>query len=135
QQFDYAITCTSDEYLLNVKSVSFIPAFIARTQGEIISALAETLCPGYFDTTSFVSKGDLVPFFQYDPRESFSQIVKKFADGARFCFKARDKILYYQPFGDGPLGIVYDESKPQSTFHPKGLNTTIFDTPIVNDVT
>ena len=67
QLFRYDITCTSDEYLLNIKAVPFIPAFVNRYQGDILATIANILCPGFFDTTSQMAKGDLVPYMSVSP--------------------------------------------------------------------
>lgn len=134
QLFRYNITCTSDEYILNVKAVPFIPAFVNRSEGEILSSIANVLCPGMFDT-SMVASGSIVPFFDYSPKQSFSEIAKQFGDGSRYRYKARDKMLWYQPFGDLPLGIDYDERKRDSRFAPQALDTSVLKVPIVNDVT
>jgi hypothetical protein len=137
QLFQYQFNCTSDEYLLNIKSVPFIPAFVNRTQGDILATLANILCPGFFDTTSQMQAGDLVPFFDYAPNKSWSEVAKEFADAGRFRYKVRDRVIYYQPYGDQQLGIEYDESKTPSSkyFTPKDLETTVLAVPIVNDVT
>lgn len=135
QRFVYDVKCVSDEYLLNVKAVPFIPAYINRTQGQILTDLAEILCPGFFDT-SLIASGDLVPEFEYTPKQSWSEVAKKFADGSRYRYKVRDKQITFQPFGDYPLGIQYnEETQPQSQIFPKQLDTPPLAVPIVNDVT
>ena len=208
QLLQYNFTCTSDEYLLNCKAVPFVPAFVNRSQGQILSDLANILCgaqvlqgqvntagnvvtlipgsgdaftqamagglvqingreyaiatvasnglslnlttsagsqttvgyiyttvPAFFDTTTYCASGDIVPFFQYNPQQSWSELAKQFADGSRYYYKMRDKTLYYQPYGDLPLGIQYDETQSQATFNTKPLQTTVLSVPIVNDVT
>lgn len=134
QLFTYQLTCSSDEYLINTKSVPFIPAFINRTQGDILSKLASLLCPGFYDT-SLIADGDLVPFFEYTPGQSWSEVAKQFGDGSRHRYSAIDRKLIYQPYGDGPLGIVYDERLGSSNVAPKELDTGVLDVPVVNDVT
>lgn len=134
QMLEYDYIASSDEYLLNIKSVPFIPAFVNQTQGAILKQLAEILCPGYFDT-SMVEDGDLVAYYTYDPSQSWSQIAKEFGDASRYRYHARDKQLVYAPYGDYLLGISYDELKGQGTFSPDKLNTTVLAVPVVNDVT
>lgn len=134
QQLQYDITCTSDEHLLNIKAIPFIPAFVNRAEGDILKSLANILCSGYYDT-SMVSSGDLVPYFSYTPSQSWSEVAKHFGDGSRRRYKAKNKKLWYVPYGDLPLGIEYDETKGQGTFAPKELDTTILAVPTVNDVT
>lgn len=134
QVLSYGIVVASDEYLLNIKAIPFIPAYINRYQGEILSDLAEQLCPGFFDTSQ-IMQGDLVPFFSYTPSQAWSDIAKTFADGSRYRYKVRDKQIFYTPYGDQPLGIKYDERLGQGTFDPFKLQTTVLAVPVVNDVT
>lgn len=134
QLFQYSVIATSDEHLLNIKAVPFIPAFVNRSQGQILSDLADILCPNFFDT-SMVGSGDIIPFYQYETGQSWSEIGKKFADASRYRLKVRDKQIFYTPYGDQPLGIRYDERLGQGTFAPKDLNTDVLSVPVVNDVT
>ncbi len=132
----YSFQCTSDDYLLSTKAIPFIPSYVNRTQGQILSDLAEVLCPGFFDT-SLVQDGDIIPFFAYDPTKSWSQVAKTFGDSSRYRWKVRDKRIYYVPYGDDGLGISYDDTKSKSEgkFDPRGLQTTIMPTQITNDIT
>lgn len=134
QLYEYSVSCSSDEYLLNMKSVPFIPAFVNRTQGQILSDLAEVLCPGFFDTT-MVASGDIVPYFEYSPQQSWTEVAKLFADGSRYRYKVRDRQIWYQPIGDLPLGIKYDETAGQGSFAPSDLSTAVLTVPLVNDLT
>jgi hypothetical protein len=136
QLFQYKMICTSDEHLLNVKAVPFIPAFVNQTQGQVLAKLASTLCPGFFDT-SMVGSGDIEPYFKYDPTQSWSELAKTFGDGSRYRYKVRDKQILFQPYGDGQLGIEYDEDKHDSTFDPSsnGMQTQVLAVPTVNDIT
>lgn len=132
--FQFAVNCQSDDYLLSIKSVQYIPAFINQTQGAILTSIAETLCPGIFDTHSVMS-GDIVPYYAYDPTQTWSEIAKTFGDGIRYRYKVRDKKIWYVPYDDAPLGIEYDEEAGESTFDPYKMQTTVLQVPIVNDVT
>ena len=137
QQLSYSMTVTSDEYLLNIKAVQFIPAFVNQTQGQILTTLAEVLCPGFFDTTS-IQPGDVVPQFLYTPDQTWCQIAKTFGDGSRYRYKVRDRKIWYTPYGDMDLGIEYDEAKAVKNpgcVVPKALQTQVLSVPLVNDVT
>lgn len=134
QLFNYKFALTSDEYLLNIKAVNFIPAFVNRTQGQILQTIAEALCPGFFDYT-YIATGQLVPFLAYDPTKSWSEYAKEFCDASRFRYNVVDKAIHFQPYGDGKLGIQYDELGSQGTFDPYALQTSALTTPVVNDVT
>lgn len=133
QQVAYHVNITSDEWLLNCKALPYIPAFVGQTQGAILATLAQALLPGYFDVVTNVTAGDIVPYFQYTPDQTWSDIAKTFGDGSRYRYKVIDKKIYYQPFGDAPLGVVYDETQPQRNFFPLELTTNVVTVPPVND--
>ncbi len=132
QHMEFNLQATSDEWLLNVKSVPFIPAFVNRTMGQILSQLADTLAPGFFDT-SLVQDGDIVPYFQYDPLKKWSDLAKEFGDAARYRYKVINRQIQFAPYGDAPLGIVYDDTQPDSKFDPSALKTQVLTVPPVND--
>ncbi len=133
QRYTYDIQVSSDEWLLNVKTVPFMPPFVNLGQGQILARLAQILVPNFFDTTSFVASGDLVPYWPYDPTVNWSDLAKQFADGSRFHYKCIDKKLYFQPYGDQPLGVSYDETKGERTFYPTLLQTPVQSVPPCND--
>lgn len=134
QMYQYDLSCTSDEYLLNIKSVDFIPAFVNRTQGEILRTLAEILAPGFF-SYDYIDDGDLVPYLAYDPTKSWYEYAKEFGDASRFRYSCVDRQIHYKPYGDGELGIKYDENLGEGTFDPTSFSSKPLTTPIVNDVT
>lgn len=134
QIYSFAFAFTSDDYMLNIKSVPFIPAFINQSQGNILRSIAETLMPGYFNF-DYVASGDLVPYILYDPQTSWSELAKQFGDASRFRYSAINREIHFQPYGDNNLGIKYDEDNNQGSFDPKNLTTSAMTTPIVNDVT
>jgi hypothetical protein len=133
QVYTYNILISSDEWILNVNSVPYIPAFVNQTDTQILASIAQALMPNFFNTTAMAS-GTLVPYFQYDPSQTWSDIAKTFADANRFHYKAINKTILYQPFGDQPLGISYDDQK-QDEGHkaPLTLKTGLITIPPVND--
>lgn len=134
QRFRYDFTFTSDEYLLQLKSIAFIPAFVNQTQGQILTTIANTLCPGYFNT-KFVASGQLVPYLLYDPTTTWSEYAKQFGDASRYRYSCIGKEIHFQPIGDDDLGVEYDETKSQGSFDPTLLVTQAMTTPLVNDIT
>lgn len=136
QLFKYSLSCTSDDFLLSTKAIKYIPAFYNQSQGSILAGVAEVLAPGFFDTTTYVASGDLVPYQAYDPTQSWAQLAKALGDNSRHRFRVRDRQIQFQPFGDQPLGIVYDEeTQTDGQFDPRSLTTTVLNVPIVNDIT
>ena len=132
QRQRYKIQATSDEYLLNIKSLPFVPSFVNQTMGQILAALANTLAPGFFDTSK-VQGGDLIPFFQYDPTQKWSDLAKTFCDAARFYYQVVNKQIIFEQYTGTSLGITYDETKGQGTFDPFSLKTSLLTVPPVND--
>ena len=142
QQNNYTFKATSEEWLLNSQAVPYIPAFVNQTDSQILAAIANTLMPGYFDTTSCMASGTLVPYYQYDPTQTWSDIAKTFADANRYYYKVKNKKIYYQPFGTTPpamnttagLGISYDEStQKESQLYPTNFKSNVVTVPPVND--
>lgn len=134
QLFNQTYSFTSDEYLLNIKSVPFIPAYINMHAGTILQKLAEYLCPSMFDFTN-CQPGVLIPYQAYDPTSSWSQLAKTFGDASRYRYSCINHQIVFAPYGDGPLGFTYDEDGPESTFDPNALTTSALVVPVVNDVT
>ncbi len=134
EQYAYNINGTSDEWILNSRTVPFIPAFVNQTDSQILASLANVLAPGFFDTTSLMASGTIIPFFQYDPSQTWSDIAKTFADANRFHYKVTNQKILYQPFGDQPLGIAFDDQnmKKRDLF-PSELKTGVLTVPPVND--
>lgn len=137
QQLSYKINVTSDEWQLNSRVVPFIPAFVNQTMGQILAGIANALMPGFFDVTSHVGSGDIVPYYQYDPTQTFSDVAKSFGDSVRYRYKVINRTLYFLPFGDAYLGIKYDENIPHLGFSrqnfPLELQTGVLTVPPVND--
>lgn len=134
QMYQYTVKCTSDEWLLNVNTIPFLPAFINRTQGEILSQLADLMAPGFFDVTA-VASGDVIPYYQYSSEKTWSDVAKTFADSVRYRYKVIDRAITYQPFGDDLLGVTYDETGPERSFDPRNFQADVLTVPPVNDAT
>ena len=133
QQYSYDIKVSSDEWLLNCKTVPFIPAFVNKTDSQILSAIANVLAPGFFDT-SLMASGTLIPYYQYDSTQTWSDIAKAFADANRYHYKVLNRQIIYQPFGDQPLGIAFDDQRmPAKNLYPSELTTGVVSVPPVND--
>jgi hypothetical protein len=133
QQYSYNLNVTSDEWLLNCKAVSYIPAFVNQTDSQILAAIANVLAPGFFDT-SLMASGTLIPYYQYDNTQTWSDIAKSFGDANRYHYKVINRQIIYQPFGDQPLGIAYDDQNmPESDLYPEELTTGVVSVPPVND--
>jgi hypothetical protein len=135
QVYTYNILVTSDEWILNCNAVPYIPAFVNQTDTQILSSIAEALMPGFFTATNLtMASGNLVPYFQYDPAQTWSDIAKGFADANRYHYKVINKTITYQPFGDQPLGISFDDvNQKEGQLAPLDLHTGVLTVPPVND--
>ncbi len=133
----FKIAVTSDDWLLNQKSLRFVPAFVNQTVGKILRILATALVPSFFDLSN-IDDGDIIPIYKYDPKRQWTEIAKEFADQARFRYKAINKRIYYKPYGDSYIGISYDDSsqveRGHPLFDPSSLQTSIFGASFINDV-
>jgi hypothetical protein len=134
QLYNYNVHATSDEWLINCNTVSFIPAFVNQTDTQILQSIATALAPGIPWDFSGMATGTLVPYYQYDPAQTFSDIAKTFADQNRYYYKVINKKIIYQPFGDAPLGIAYDDQNmKERQLAPAQLRTNVVTVPPVND--
>lgn len=131
----YTCVATSDEYILNNRPAFYLPTFANQTQGDILGILAETLEPDFLDTSSAVASGDIVPYYQFNPSQGFSSVAQSWGNSSNYRYKCINKQLQFQPYGDAPLGISYDETGPEGSFDPTALTTSLVTTPMVNDVT
>ena len=133
QVYTYSINVTSDEWLLNVQPIPYIPAFVNQTDSQILAAIANVLSPGVFNTSAMAS-GNIVPYYQYDPAQTWSDVAKTFADANRYHYKVVNKVITYQPFGDKPLGISYDDTtQKENAISPLEMKTSVVTVPPVND--
>lgn len=138
QQLTFNVNVTSDEWLLNCQSIPYIPAFVGQTDSQILAAIADALMPGFFNT-SLMASGNLIPYYQYDPSQTWSDIAKTFADQNRYYYKVINKQIVYQPFGKtgtnvGGLGIAYDETtQVERQLFPLQMKTSVVNVPPVND--
>lgn len=135
QQFAYHMSVTSDEWQLNSRVIPYIPAFVNQTMGQILASLANAMMPDFFDVTSFVGSGDLVPYYQYSSDQTWSDVAKDFGDSVRYHYKVMNRVIYFLPFGDQASGISYDDTvaNPDKNTFALQLDTGVITVPPVND--
>lgn len=104
-RWSYQYQLSSDEYLLNLNPIGFVPPYLNTSQGAILIDLAERLCPGVFDTTN-IDAGQVVSAYVPDPTKVFSEIVAEFCDAAYFSFRAVDRTLYFNQVDDVVPGLI-----------------------------
>lgn len=127
-KWGYKYQATSDEFILNLNPLGFVPPYLNTTQGAILINLAERLCPGLFDTTN-VDAGETVARYVVDPTKTFSEIAYEFAESAYYSFRANDFKLYFNQVDDiTPALILNCNSTPANRVN---IQSSTNATPIV----
>lgn len=115
-EYRLRITATSDEGLLDRKTLPVRPPFVTRTAGEILRATTESLLPGTFDLTQ-VDDLDAVPSYETSFERPWSEHAAASALLARAAYRAHDGAIVFH--GVGATTHVLAETSP--TFDPDGL--------------
>lgn len=123
---------TSEEYLLNVKRMGLLPAFLNQSAGAILRFLAGHLLPGRYDTTA-IADGPLIPVFNVAPDALWSDVARQLAERTGYFYRVLDAAIVFQPIASEPAGVIIDEADRH--FRPESLELTPLGNPIQNDVT
>lgn len=127
--YRYALTATSDELLLDRKTLPRRAPFVQRTAGSALKQLAEDLAPGAFDTSAIA---DVVTLATYssDPQKRWSEHAAALALLGRAAYRAHDGALVFAPVGTQTHTLA--ETSPD--FSPDSLKLVPAER-LVNDVT
>jgi hypothetical protein len=133
-QLFYSFRCqaTSEEYLLNIKSIGIVAPFLNQAAGQILRLLTQKLQPGRFDTSAIID-GAVIPYYAPQPDTSWSEIARELAERSGFVYRVLDAKVYFEPVAAQPIGVTVDERDPR--FRPEALEVTPVGNPIQNDVT
>jgi hypothetical protein len=126
----YKFQASSDEVVLNQQSIGIVEPFINATQGAILAALANQLAPGLFDLSN-IQPGLTLARYLPDPTKKFSEIVKEFADAARYRFYAKNHALYFRSQSADSAPLTVDATS--KLFTPANLSIKSSDDPIINE--
>lgn len=127
--YRFNVVAWSDEVLLDEKRLPSRSPFVARSAGDALRALADSVLPGAFDTSA-VQDLDLVPDYLPDPQRSWSKHAAAIATRARASYRAMNGALQL-----APIGVTsYSLQEGDANFSPQGmrLNST---RGVVNDAT
>lgn len=127
--YRFNIVAFSDEVLLDDKRLPSRSPFVARSAGDALRALAESLLPGAFDTSA-VQDLDIVPDYVPDPQLRWSQHAASIATRARASYRAVNGALLLEPLAATTYAL--QESAPN--FSPQGLRLRSTHA-VINDVT
>lgn len=128
--YGYVYEASSDEYLLSLKPLGILTAFYNKTQGEILSALANILQPGRFDVSG-IGSGQTLARYVPDPTKKFQDVVKEFSDASNYAFSGHDHQLFFSPQGIDDSQLIIDASDPHYT--PSSLVLSPVKDSLVND--
>lgn len=129
--FGFKYEVSSDEYVLNLKPIGVLPAFLNKTQGYILKKLAAIMAPTVTFDVSGIADGLSIARYIPDQTARFSDIVKEFCDSGNMRFAAKNHILTFVQQDTTPATITIDGNDPHFT----SANLTIKRTneAIVND--
>jgi hypothetical protein len=140
--FAYKVSCTSEEYLPQIKSLPS-KIYVNKTRGFIIRDIVTEMFRNAdimpLDVSG-VRDGGVERLYQVDPNKKFADMCAEFAKADAFRYRCLDGKLFYEPEAEllpgssDPLVKLYiDREDPR--FTPSNLLLERVATSIVNDVT
>ena len=96
--YRYALRATSDEALLDRKTLPRRVPFTNRSAGDALAQLADDLLPGAFATAA-VEDLAAIPSYTADPRKPWSAHAAALALRSRAAYRAHDGQLFFRPIG------------------------------------
>lgn len=127
--YRYNLVARSDEVLLDEKRLPARSPFVARTAGDAVRTLCNSVVTGAFGTTA-VQELDVLPVYTPDPQLSWSEHAAAIATHARASYRALDGALVFSPLG----AVSHALSEADPAFSPQGLTLKPAGA-VVNDVT
>ncbi|HET8826595.1 MAG TPA: hypothetical protein VFM77_15755, partial [Terriglobales bacterium] len=128
-EYRFNILALSDETALDEKRLPSRSPFVARSGGDALRALADSVLPGALNTSA-VQDLDILPAYVPDPQLRWSQHAAAIATCARASYRAMDGALVLAPLGTA----TYPLSESDPNFSPQGLRLRS-NRGIINDVT
>lgn len=128
-QYRFNIVARSDETLLDEKRLPMRSPFVARSAGDALRALADSVLPGGFDTSA-VQNLDILPEYVPDPQMGWTHHASAIATHARASYRAMSGALRLAPLG----ADTYSLRENDPNFSPQGLKLQS-SRGILNDVT
>ena len=128
-QYRFNIVALSDESLLDEKRLPSRSPFVARSAGDALRALVDSVLPGAFDTSA-VQELDTMPAYVPDPQLKWSQHAAAIGSRARAAYRTMGGALVLESVGTATYSLR--ESDPNVSPHGLRLQSS---RGIVNDVT
>ncbi len=100
----YALTCGSDEWLLDLKSAPQRLPFVARTAGAIVKQMTQDVEPGKFDSSG-VESCDMIPTYSASVQQKWSEHVAELAIRARAAYRAEGGSISFAAIGEKSFTI------------------------------
>src|SRR6185312_12632790 len=94
--YRFKIIAASDESLLDQKRLPSRAPFVARSAGDALRALTESIAPGMFDSSA-VQDLDVIPEYLPDPQLRWSEHAADVAKQARACYRVTSGALEFAP--------------------------------------
>lgn len=102
--YRYNLVATSDEILLDQKSLPNRAPFAERTAGSALRQLATDLLPGEFDVSG-VQDLDVLASYAVNPQKPFSHHAGEIALAARASYRVVNGALMLAPVGAASYGL------------------------------
>lgn len=100
----FALSCASDEWLLDRKALPQRLPFVARAAGAIVKQITQDAEPGEFDVSG-VLDCDTVPVYAVNVQQKWSEHAAELALRARAAYRAEGGAVSFAPVGGGSLRI------------------------------
>jgi hypothetical protein len=123
------LTATSDEVLLQEKTLAVCSPFINRTAGSALKQLTQDTAANIFDVSA-VQDVDIVVDYPSDPQKTWSVQASEIATHARANYQLTNNALSLDPIG--ALTHILNES--DAAFSPQGLKVQPV-AALINDLT
>ncbi len=123
------ITATSDEALLDEKTLPVCSPFINRSAGNALKQLTQDTVPNVFDVST-VQDVDAVIDYPSDPQKTWSAQAFEIATQARASYQLTNNALSLAPVG----AVTHVLNESDATFSPQGLKVQPVSA-LINDLT
>ena len=115
-QYRLNVSASSDDVILDRKTLQPRPAFVNCSAGGIVAALASDVAPGQFDCSGADDVESLESYFA-SSRHLWSEHAAQLALLARGCYRVQSGEVIFEPLG----ARSYVLNEADSAFSPAGL--------------
>ena len=94
----YTVKAVGDEYLLDRFPLPSRPSYAGANAGELLSELAQELCPGVFDTSA-VAAGEPTTTVACGGTSTWSEVAQQLAATTRSAYRVHDRTISFGSLG------------------------------------